>query len=167
MRKSGYYFFAAAAFLAVASFSASAQTKVQTAFELEGNVGSPVKIPADVIAVLKSDKVVDACFKTESAGADEQEWFEAAEFDLNSDQRADLIVKPKNPCLFGANQGPFWIFQNAPDGYQKILSASGLKLTILPRKGNSFNAIRISKVVRMKSSDTEFRFSHGKYHPAK
>jgi hypothetical protein len=167
MLKTGLYFLAIAALLAMASSRADSQTNVQTTFELEGNVGSPVRIPADVIAVLKSDKVVDSCFKTEGAGVNEEAWFEAAEFDLNGDQRADLIIKPKNACLLGANQGPFWIFQNVHDGYQKILSASGLSLTILPRKANSFNTIQISKVVRMKGHDTQFRFSQGKYRPAK
>jgi hypothetical protein len=167
MLKTGSFFLAVTAFLAVAPSSANSQTKAQTIFELEGSVSSPVRIPADVIAVLKSDKSVDACFKTEGAGTNEEAWFEAAEFDLNDDRRADLIIKPKNGCLFGANQGPFWIFQNAPDGYQKILSASGLALTILPRKANSFNRIQISKVVSMKGHDTVFDFSQGKYRPAR
>jgi hypothetical protein len=163
MLKTGSFLLAVTAFLAVASSSADSQTKVQTTFELEGSVGSPATIPADVIAVLKSDKRVDQCFGTEGAGNDEAAWFEAAEFDLNDDRRADLIIKPKHACLFGANQGPFWVFQNAPDGYQKILSESGLALTILPRKANSFNRIRISKVVSMKGHDTVFDFSQGKY----
>lgn len=167
MLKIGLVFSGIAAWLAVASFSANSQMNVQTVFELEGRVTNAVSIPADVIAVLKSEKIVDICFKTEGAGTNEEAWFEAAEFDLNDDKRADLIIKPTHWCLIGANQGPFWIFQNVPDGYQKILSVSGLKLTILPRKGNSFNTIRISRVAEMKVSDTEFRFSHGKYHPAK
>jgi hypothetical protein len=86
---------------------------------------------------------------------------------LNNDQRADLIIKPKNTCLFGANQGPFWVFQNVPDGYQKILSERGLKLTILPQRVDSFHTIQISKVVRMKGHDTLLRFTRGKYQPVK
>lgn len=150
----------------IASSSVASQTKAQTVFELEGAVDRPVQIPADVIAILKSDEIVDKCFKTEGAGTDESAWFEAAEFDLNDDQRADLIIKPKNACLFGANQGPFWIFQNVPDGYQKILSSSGLKLTVSTQKTNSFSSIRISKVVGTKVHDTIFRFSRGKYRTA-
>jgi hypothetical protein len=167
MLNTAIYFIAITVLLAISSSPASSQTDLQTIFELEGKVSSPVRIPADVIAVLKSDKHVDACFKTEGAGVNEEAWFEAAQFDLNNDQRADLIIKPKNACLFGANQGPFWIFQNVPDGHQKILSESGLKLTILPRKANSFNTIRISKVAGMKGRDTQFRYSQGKYRPSK
>src|SRR5687768_6858889 len=104
MLKTGLFFMAIIALVVIASSSANSQTDNQTVFELEGKVNSPVSIPGDVIAVLKSDARVDACFKTEGAGSDEAAWFEAAEFDLNNDRRADLIIKPKNACLFGANQ---------------------------------------------------------------
>ncbi|NOT46490.1 MAG: hypothetical protein HOP17_01890 [Acidobacteria bacterium] len=167
MSKTGSTLWAIVLLVTIASSSANCQTNGQTVFELEGNVTSPVSLPPDVIAVLKSDKVVDGCFKTEGAGVNEEAWFEAAEFDLNDDHRADLIIKPKHTCLFGANQGPFWIFQNVHDGYQKVLSATGLKLTILPEKFNSFNTIRVGRAEGMKGRDTLFRFSQGKYRPAK
>lgn len=167
MLKTAAFLVAITALMTITPASAWSQTIVQAVFELEGNVSSPVNIPADVIAILKSDRSVDACFKTEGAGSNEEAWFEAAEFDLNNDKRPDLIIKPKNSCLMGANQGPFWIFQNADDGYQKIFSASGLKLTILPQKANSFNTIEVSKVVGMKGHDTRFRFSQGKYRAAR
>lgn len=167
MLQTALYFLAIIALLAISSATAYSQTDSQTTFELEGKVSSPVSIPADVIAVLKSDKRVDACFKAEGASVNEEAWFDAAAFDLNGDQRADLIIKPKNSCLFGANQGPFWVFQNVHDGYQKVLSADGLKLTILPRKVNSFNTIQVSKVAGMKGRSTQFRFSQGKYRPSK
>lgn len=149
------------------ALSVYAQSEPQRIFELEGGVASPVAVPADVIAILKSDRVVDGCFKTEGAGVQESAWFEASEFDLNGDGRRDLIIKPKHPCLYGANQGPFWIFQSVSDGYQKVLAANGLKLTILPRKTNSFSAIEVSKVVGMNGQSTQFRFSRGKYQPVK
>lgn len=167
MVKSRSFFVSIAVLLAIAASSANSQTNAQTTFELEGSVSKPVSIPADVIAVLKSDKIVDVCFKTEGAGTNEEAWFEASEFDLNDDHRADLIIKPKHSCLFGANQGPFWIFQNLPDGYQKILSASGLKLTILPRKANAFNTIQVGKTAGTKSIHIDFSFSGGKYLPNK
>lgn len=167
MRKTGLYFLAIITLSAAGASSANSQTTNQTTFELEGNISTPVRIPADVIAVLKSDKRVDVCFRTEGAGVDEQAWFEAAEFDLNDDRRADLIIKPKNVCLFGANQGPFWIFQNMHDGYQKVLSADGLQLKILPRKINSFRTIEVSKAVGMRGVQSRFQFSKGTYHPAR
>lgn len=160
-----FWFLAITILLFGASFSARSQN--QTVFELEGGIGKPVRIPADVIAVLKSDKRVDVCFKTEGAGTNEEVWFEASEFDLNKDDRPDLIIKPKNACLMGANQGPFWIFQNARDGYQKVLSANGLKLEIMPRKLNSFNMIAVSKVAGMRGVQSKFQFSNGKYRSVK
>jgi hypothetical protein len=160
-------FWSVAMIALVSGFSLSASAQSQTVFEVEGGVNNPVRIPADVIAVLKSDKRVDVCFKTEGAGNDEQAWFEASEFDLNNDDRPDLIIKPKNSCLMGANQGPFWIFQNVPGGYQKVLSTDGLKLEVTSKKVNSFSTVTVSKVAGMRGVRTNFRFSNGKYRLAK
>jgi hypothetical protein len=147
----------------VISAAASAGAQVQTVFNLEESVLKKASIPAAVIAVLKSDRRVDGCFQTKGKSANENEWFEASEIDLNGDKRPELIVKAKDGCLFGANQGPFWIFQNAADGYRQILSASGLQLAVLPRKQNTFNRIKISKAVRMKASSRTFSYKNGKY----
>lgn len=146
-----------------AAISAGAQDKVQTIFNLEENVAKTASIPDAVIAVLKSDSRVDACFREKGEDANEAEWFEASEIDLNSDKRMDLIVKAKDGCLFGANQGPFWIFQNASDGYLQIFSASGLQLAVLPKRTNSFNRIKVSKAVSMKPASRTFFFKNGKY----
>ncbi|MET0753000.1 MAG: hypothetical protein ABWZ66_06490 [Pyrinomonadaceae bacterium] len=146
-----------------AAIGASAQGKVQTVFNLEENVEKKASIPDAVIAVLKSDKRVDACFQEKGEGANEAEWFEASEIDLNSDKRMDLIVKAKDGCLFGANQGPFWVFQNSSDGYRQIFSASGLQLSVLSKKSNSFNQIKMSKAVAMKPVSQTFSFKSGKY----
>lgn len=156
-------------FLFSAAIEIGAQTNsaAQTVFNLEDKIKKSVAIPDAVLAVLKSDRVVDGCFKTKGAKPNEAEWFAASEIDLNGDGRKDLIVKAEDACLFGANQGPFWIFQNAADGYQKILSASGLQLAVLPKKSNSFNRIKISKVVAMKPSSEIFSFRAGKYQSGK
>jgi hypothetical protein len=146
-----------------AAIGAGAQGKVQTIFNLEENVAKKASIPDAVIAVLKSDQRVDSCFQEKGKGANEAEWFEASEIDLNSDKRLDLIVKAKDGCLFGANQGPFWIFQNEKDGYRQIFSDNALGLSILSKKVNSFNQIEISKVVAMKPWSKIFSFKNGKY----
>lgn len=155
-------FFAAAIILCAAAFAAHAQ-KAQTVFSLEEDMQKEVAVPADVIAVLKSDARVDGCFKQKGEGASEAEWFAASEIDLNGDRRMDLIIKPKDACLLGANQGPFWVFQKMPDGYQQILSASGLGLKVLPKKINSFNQIEVSKVAAQKTAGKVYSFKAGKY----
>jgi hypothetical protein len=155
-------FFVAAMIVFAAVFAAKAQ-KAQTVFDLEGDVRKEVAVPADVIAVLKSDERVDACFREKGEGANENAWFSASEIDLNGDRKMDLIIKAKNGCLFGANQGPFWVFRKMPDGYQQILAAHGLQLAVLPKKVNSFSQIKISKVVSMKPANTIYSFKAGKY----
>lgn len=155
--------FAAAALVFSIAVGIGAQTKAQTVFNLEENVRKEAAIPEDVIAVLKSDKRVDQCFQEKGEGVDESAWFAASEIDLNGDRRMDLIIKAKDACLYGANQAPFWIFQKAADGYQKILTAYGLQLAVLPKKTGSFNQIKVSKVVSMKPASEVFTFKRGKY----
>lgn len=156
-----------ALFLTVSAATASAQTQIQTVFNLEEDVRRKAFVPEDVIAVLKSERRVDACFRAKGEGADESAWFAASEIDLNGDRRMDLVIVAKDACLFGANQAPFWIFQKAPDGYQKILSASGLQLAVLPKKANSFRQIKISKIISMKPASEIYTFRAGKYQPAR
>jgi len=141
--------------------------QVQTVFDLEETVKKEAKIPDAVIAVLKSDEIVDGCFREKGEGINEAELFSASEIDLNADKKPDLIIKPKDACLFGANQGPFWVFYKMRDGYQKILSASGLQLKVLPAKTNSFNKIEIGKVVGMKPASEIYSFRKGEYRAAK
>lgn len=144
--------------------STNAQTaKPQTVFNLEDKVQKEFRLPDAVVAILKSDEIVDTCFKEKGARVKEADLFAASEIDLNGDNKMDLIIQAKNACLFGANQGPFWIFQKKADGYQKIFSASGLQLEVLPKKSNSFNEIKISKVVAMKASRDIYTFRAGKY----
>lgn len=135
----------------------------QTIFNIEESVNKSVAIPSDVIAILKSDQIVDVCFQEKGTTANETEWFEASEIDLNGDNRFDLVVKARDSCLLGANQGPFWIFQNRADGWLKIFSASGTELTILPRKSNSFSQIKLGKVISMNPFNKIFSFKKGKY----
>jgi len=101
------YLFSILALLAIPSCAAVSQTKVQTDFELEGSVSDPVPIPTDIIAMLKSEKSVDACFKTEGAGVNEEAWFEAAEFDLDNDRDTDLIIKTEALVPFWSRSGAF------------------------------------------------------------
>ena len=155
-------------FFIFAAIVVGAQTMPQTVFNSEEKVKKKAALPEAVVAVLKSDKIVDGCFQTKGKGAkNEAEWFAASEIDLNGDGRQDLIIKAEDACLFGANQAPFWIFQNAPDGYQKILSANGLQLEVLTKKSNSFRQIKISKVVGMKPSSEIYGFRAGKYQSLK
>jgi hypothetical protein len=126
-------------FTVLTANDAIAQQKTQTVFNVDDAVQKEVAVPAAVVAVLKSERIVDDCFKSKDGRPNEAAWFAASEIDLNGDGRKDLIVKAKDACLYGANQAPFWIFENAADGYQKILSASGLQLDVLAKNSSREN----------------------------
>jgi hypothetical protein len=53
-------------------------------------------------------------------------WFIASEIDFNHDNMPDLVVKPEEACLFGANIGPFWVFRKTVRGYEKVWSVDTL-----------------------------------------
>lgn len=167
MKSSFNKIFGVAVLIILNAILANAQNPVQTVFNLEEKVEKEARIPADVIAILKSDERVDQCFKQKGEAANEAQWFAASEIDLNGDKQMDLIIKPNDACLYGANQGPFWIFQKEPDGYLKILTAYGLRLAVLPKKTNSHHQIKVSKVVAMKPASAVYAFKAGKYQPVK
>ena len=160
--KTARFFVLIVVLISAAALAASAQ-KVQTVFNLEEDVTKSAAIPEDVIAMLKSDQRVDVCFQQKGEGANEADWFEASEIDLNGDKRMDLVIKAKDACLFGANQGPFWVYQNTGEGFKQVLTEQGLQLIIKPKKINSFNQIQVSKAVRMKPVSRTFSFKNGKY----
>ena len=96
----------------------------QTHFSIEEEeLVRPVSVPASDLQVLKKDERTLTCLKEKES--QEQilgSWFAASEIHLNGDDLADLVVTAANPCLLGANIGPFWVFRNTPRGYELVLN---------------------------------------------
>lgn len=117
----------------------------QTSFGVEEAVRRPVPVPPDVLRGLGQDEKVLACL-TENAGNAAVEipaaWFAASAIDLNGDRRPDLVVKPENSCLYGANIAPFWVFRNTGRGYALVLRTDALNLQILPARTRGYRNIR-------------------------
>ena len=130
--------------------SVLAQRSGQTRFGVEEPIRRPVRIPAPILRMLRRDEQVQQCFQNdENRGSDIRSWFVASAMNLNDDRQPDLIVKLSDNaplCLIGANVGPFWVFSNTGqigEGYELVLSESGLGLTILNAKSNGYRNIEM------------------------
>lgn len=141
-----------------------AQQKEQTIFGAETEIASPVNVPEDVLEALRSDKRNQTCLaENESAKKIVASWFSASKIHLNSDGLPDLVVTATNPCLFGANLHPFWIFRKTPRGHKLVLSVSALGLEVLSTRSKGYRNIRTTVATATTVGNTVFRFDGIKY----
>jgi hypothetical protein len=120
-------------------------TKVssQVRFSVEEPINNPVPIPEDVLKILRSESRNRSCLTSGQTQENiPSSWFIASRVNLNRDASADLLVTVANPCLFGANVNPFWIFINTSDGNRLVLSVSALAVEILNGTTNGSRDIR-------------------------
>lgn len=138
----------------------------QSHFELEQDLAAPVALPDNVLEMLRRDPIVLASRCVEPGQPSEQisaSFFEASRLHLHSSHQADLIVKPKNPCLSGANIGPFWIFRHISDRYKLILSVSALGLEILNSRSHGYRDLLAGAVIAGKVVNVTYKFDGNTY----
>ncbi|HVF55387.1 MAG TPA: hypothetical protein VM934_04505 [Pyrinomonadaceae bacterium] len=147
-----------------ASGQASSRNE-QTSFGLEEPVRRPAPIPQDVLRGLGQDERVQSCLARNGNAAVEipASWFVASNIHLNADKLPDLIVKPENACLFGANIGPFWVFRNTGRGYALALRVDTLGLEVLPARTRGYRNIRTTAASARQVFTRVFRFNGQSY----
>lgn len=133
----------------------------QTTFGVEEEISNPAKIPIAIMTQLKRDNRVKQCVAEK--GAVKNNWFSAAQVDLNGDQVTDYVVKAENSCLFGANLAPFWIFHNLTTRYSLVLRADTLGLEILPETTEDYHNIKLSRATATEVSESILKFDGAKY----
>jgi hypothetical protein len=146
--------------LILAAFSATS-VNAQTTFSAEEPITNPAKIPLQIMAQLKRENRVKQCIAKE--GAIKNNWFSAAEVDLNGDKANDYVVKAENSCLFGANLAPFWIFHNLTFRYSLVLRADTLGLEILPETTDDYHNIKLSRATAVNVSESILKFDGANY----
>jgi hypothetical protein len=149
----------------------------QTVFQIEEydeeESKAPVKLPNDVLEILRRDERTRACLSTalwwegQSAASITAEWFKALEADLNADALTDLVVKPDKLCLSGANIAPFWVFLNTPQGYKLVLNVDALGIEVLKTKSHGAFDIRATKASAVQVFSGVFRFNGETYETKK
>jgi hypothetical protein len=136
----------------------------QTKFHAEGKIKHPVAIPADVLRTLQADEENQTCLTQDEAAKDmPASWFSASPIELNSDGLQDLIVTVVNPCLYGANINPFWIFRKTRGGHRLVLRLNTLGLDVLDTRRNGYRDIRTSTATSNEIFTTVFSFQRDKY----
>lgn len=136
----------------------------QTNFGAEEEVAHPTAVPDDVLQILRNDAQTHTCLdKNEPPDSVPAAWFAASEIRLNEDELPDLVVGAANPCLFGANIVPFWIFRKQPEGYELVLRVHTLGLDVLDSKTNGYRDIRTASATATHVTTTNFKFDGKEY----
>jgi len=163
----------AALMIALAIVETSAQRtrrsqKEQSDFGAEVAIRKAVEIPIDVLSILREDKRNQTCLKDgESPMSITSSWFVGSRIHLHGNGDADLVVAAKNPCLFGANLVPFWVFRNTPHGHELVLNVSALSLDVLNTKTNNYRDIRTARATARSVRTVIFRFDGKEYRAKK
>jgi hypothetical protein len=145
-----------------------AQAAEQTSFGAEVPVRRPATLPKDVLRALARDERVRGCFGERPGSSDDVgSLFGASEVRLGgASGRASYVVVPKEPCLFGANIAPFWVFAPAPrGGHRLVLKTHALGLEVGRRRTRGYRDIRISAASAAVVYESGFEFDGRRYVP--
>ena len=101
-------------------------------FELPKPFERPAALPSHVLALLRTDEQnadkFDACRSRENLAEIPAKWFVATEIKMANDELPGLLVKAADSCLWRKmdrqDVGEFWLFRQAPTGYQLMFSAT-------------------------------------------
>jgi hypothetical protein len=136
----------------------------QLHFGAEEAIRNPTSVSEEVLQILRRDERNQTCLAANELPSDiPASWFVASEVSLNRDGLTDLVVTAANPCLFGANINPFWIFHGTPRGQQLVLSVSALSLEVLDTRTKGFRDIRASAATATEVLITVYSFNGGEY----
>ncbi|HLW98361.1 MAG TPA: hypothetical protein VKR82_06930 [Candidatus Acidoferrales bacterium] len=157
--------YAIVASLAMACSSTAAQHE-QTTFGIESEIEHPLPLPKQVLNILGKDARVSECAKREGFPEAKATMFVASQIHLRSGEQSDLVVLPKDACLFGANIGPIWVFAKSPGAYQLILKTDALGIEVLTEKSNAYRDIRGTQATANRILSATFKFDGHVYQPA-
>jgi len=150
--------------LPFANAQESQRASAPTVFQAEEPFAHPVAIRDDVLAALKKDERTLGCLKNhEKPDEVTAAWFSATEVDLHHGAASGLIVKAENPCLFGANIIPFWVFSRGSNGYALVLRTDALSVELLNTWTNNYRDIRASAATAREVLTADYRFKDGRY----
>jgi hypothetical protein len=174
--------------LLLAPIAASSQVTCESEFEGPSKAvpGSPAPIftlkepfrhlaalPDHVLALLRTDKdnteKFQACRSRQGLAEIPPKWFLATEVRLVNGELPGLVVKAANACLWGKKQdqevGGFWVFRQAPTGYQLVFTEQTQALQVLNSNTASYSDLCTSWGSYSTCYRTIYTFTEGKYVP--
>lgn len=131
-----------------------------------------VALPSHVLALLSADETnagkFEVCPSRGNLPQIPPEWFLATEIKLAEDELPGLIVKAANTCLWdgkpGEEVGGFWVFRQAPHGYQLVLTAHTQALQVLDTRTGGYPDLCTSQIDGSTIVvQTLYTFGEGKY----
>jgi hypothetical protein len=137
----------------------------QTEFSAEDEgVKKPITIPEDVLAILRKDTTVRDILEDQGLAADRlpESWFSASEVHLSKGKLKDLIVVAEQP-LVGANTVTFWVFRNAGNIHELILTAPAHDLQVKRVRSKGYRDIEMSAETAVEFHSVRFRFDGKRY----
>lgn len=159
--------------LLLISVASGKTEKEQTSFDTNGSpeITRPIPLPDSVLEILAHDNEVVACREGNPTppGASLDSWFAASEIHLNGPDEVDLVVLPvaqgtRYSCFHSAEGiGWFWVFRKVGAHYELVLKTTGLGLVIRNTRHNGYRDIQSDAAFGTHSSQTTYRFEHGKY----
>jgi hypothetical protein len=142
-------------------------------FTLKEPFKHPTALPDHVLALLRADKdnmaTFEACRSRQGLAEIPPQWFLATEIKLVNDELPGLVVKAANACLWGKKQdqevGGFWVFRQAPTGYQLVFTEHTQALQVLNSRTAGYADLCTSWGNYGMYYRTIYAFSEGKYLP--
>jgi len=133
-------------------------------FSIEEKPEQPVTLPAEVLQILRRDNRVEQCLAGKTSTSEfSQSWFEGASVQLSPKKQAALLVKAAEPCLLGANIGPFWVFLNNARGYALLLPVDAHTRAALGSKTRGHRDIRALAATSWEMKTSVFQFDGNRY----
>ncbi len=158
-----------AAGLALTASSATGQgvrqQREQTHFSAEdAGVQHPVKIPAEVMAILRNDERVRITLESENLKPEAlpESWFSVAEVHLGPPPEVDYVVAAEGP-LIGANVSPFWVFVPRADGCRLALFVSPHDLEVGRTRTNGYRELTTYGATASTVTTMHFHFDGNGY----
>ena len=141
--------------------------------ELKKPFEHSVALPSHVLALLSADETnagkFEVCPSRGNLPQIPPEWFLATEIKLADDELPGLIVKAANTCLWdgkpGEEVGGFWVFRQAPQGYQLVLTAHTQALQVLDTRTGGYPDLCTGQIHDGSTIilQTLYTFGKGKY----
>lgn len=123
-----------------------------------------VKIPPEVLALLKKDETVQIMMENDELPVDKlpPSWFSASAIHLSNAKRTDLVVVGVGPIL-GANVTTFWVFCATDHGYELVMEAPAHDLVVKNTRWKGYRDIELLSATAVQVSTVWLRFNGKQY----
>jgi hypothetical protein len=130
----------------------------QFSAEDEG-VKNPSTIPDEVMAILRSDRLVQNVAKGQKVPLDKipATWFSASKIKLGGSGTTDLIVAAEGP-LAGGNVDVFWVFIQQNSTFKLVLMLPAHDLIVKSTHSHGYRDIEALAATAVTVSTARFRF---------